>query len=131
VLHRDATLGQDDPANLLGAQRTNGKPLVVPGPGRNGWSAQPYAAGLGELLLSGRGERSRSHRGHPRLLSAPAVVGEAEPGAGVESFTLLGTVPAPDLRVDPARRPTSPPFVGERMTPCPRAGCGKSARPVR
>ena len=51
------------------------------------------------------------------------------PGMGTARFpdeVLYGT-----SGPDPAGSADAQLSVGERMTPCPRAGCGKSARPVR
>ena len=90
-----------------------------------GW--ERWVGELAEAL----GERGLSHRGPPRMLSAPSVAGAAGASAGDESVTLLGAIPAPHLRAGEAGRPTASVLVCERMSPCPRAGCGKPARPVR
>lgn len=77
------------------------------------------------------GERGLSHRERSRMLQASSVAGRTGAGAGFESIALLGNLPAAHLRADQARRPIPPGLACERMIPCPRAGCWKSARPVR
>src|SRR5438132_1270013 len=94
ILCGRAPVGQEDPWDLRGPQRANATALAVPGPGRNGETAQPPVAGLGQLFLSGCGGLSLSPRGHPRVLQAASVAGEAGARAGVGSITLLGTIPA-------------------------------------
>src|SRR5205085_2325427 len=103
-------------------QRANRAALVVPGPGRVGWSPEPHVAGLGQLFQSGRGGRGLSHRGHPRMLSAPSVAGTTGARAGARSITILGTLLASHLWAHQARRPSSWHLVSDRVIPCPRAG---------
>ncbi len=46
-------------------------------------------------------------------------------------FTILRPVPDRTVRPGATAVASAPLPACERMTPCPRAGCGKSARPVR
>src|SRR5436190_5504398 len=54
---------------------------------------------LSNYFSRGSGERSRSHRGRSRVLSAPPVVGTTGASAGFDPFARLGTVPAPHVRI--------------------------------
>lgn len=47
------------------------------------------------------------------------------------NVTILGPLPVPGLACGKAGASHQDFLVGERLRPCPRAGCGKSARPVR
>jgi len=67
----------------------------------------------------------------PRLPEAPSVVGAEAQSAGVEVVTLRGPLPARYAGPPSAPAAAQQPLVCERVKPCPRAGCGKTARPVR
>jgi len=72
-----------------------------------------------------------SSRGRARdSTAAPVVVREAQ-GAGSGVLTLPRQIPGRDARSGAAPCAHAHPPVGESVTPCPRAGCGKPARPVR
>src|SRR5437667_126248 len=94
-------------------------------------AAQSKADWVVELLLPGIGESrvSGSEQSYPR--SAASMAAGQAPMVGPGMPCLFGT--ASLSRVGPDRfGVANPPLpVGEGMTPCPRAGCGKSARPVR
>ena len=94
--------------------------------------AEPDAARLGELLLSGPRQP-----GLPGDRSATLRYGSASGCVRKHKVRDAGAARYPrslPVRGAWARRvcgATAQRSVGERMRPCPRAGCGKSARPVR
>src|ERR1700704_2931439 len=98
---------------------------------RAGEEVEPHAARMGELLRS----RHR-HQGIPgdrqlhRCAGAPVVAvkaqGQATQGRSVSTLAPLRALPARTPVPAWARR-----AVGEGVKSCPRAGGGKSARPVR
>ena len=98
---------------------------------RAGGSVEPRASRMGQLLQC---------RHHPQSVSrarqlhgcavAPVAPIQAQ-GQATQGRELSTLAP---LRALPARTPDpawSRPVVGEGVTSCPRAGCGKSACPVR
>src|SRR6516225_7142511 len=97
---------------------------------RAGGQVEPRAARLGELLRSWLSQQgvSGARQLHRRAV-APVVALQAQ-GQGTQGRDLSTLAP---LRVLRARTPEPAGArrgVGEGVTSCPRAGCGKSARPV-
>ena len=92
---------------------------------------EPRPARLGELL-SGRDDppglpcARQLHRYAVAPVAAPQVQGQATPGRDVSPLAPLRALRARPPDPTWARR-----AVGEGVTSCPRAGCGKSACPVR
>ena len=73
------------------------------------------------------------YEGERRLLSGQVDGLGARPSASATGPDGKA-IPPPDLGAAPPRTPRtawSGPVVGEGVTSCPRAGCGKSACPVR
>ena len=66
---------------------------------------------------------------HTRQTAPPVVAREAQ-GAGAGNGTLPRRVPVPGAGAGPAPRADAQLSVGESVSPCPKAGCGKTARPV-
>src|SRR5260370_32491290 len=88
--------------------------------------------GVGQLLLLGQRQSRLSAGDGAHLLKASSVAGAEASGAANESFTLHVHISAPGSGAGMAARATASAFlVGELLSPRPRAGCGKSARPVR
>ena len=92
---------------------------------------EPDAAGLGELLLSGTGQPGLPSHRPPR-----AAIGSASGFAGSTRCKSRGRHDSPTSTCTTIG-PDSPDAddaelsVGEGVSSCPRAGCGKTARPVR
>ncbi len=91
---------------------------------------QPQASGVVELLSNRAGEQSLSRRGPTRGRQAATVVVPQAQGAGGGDDTLPGSIPVREAEVDSARSATAQLRVGERVRSCPKAGRGKTARPV-
>ena len=96
-----------------------------------GAAVEPRPARLGELL-SGRDDppglpcARQLHRYAVAPVAAPQVQGQATPGRDVSPLAPLRA-----LRTRPPDPTWARRAVGEGMRSCPRAGCGKSACPVR
>ena len=131
-----ATVPEEDSPTVRIASRADPPKHDAVGPQGTGGATQPPFAGLGQLLLPGPGASSlpccRSLHHGP----APPVVVSQAWGADVRIPPRILT----STCITNSGWSTSPslpqPSVGESMTkptrnPCPRAGCGKSARPVR
>ena len=102
---------------------------TAPGSGE-GILAESLTFRLVELLLSGTGKQSLPCSGPTCLPEAtPVAVCEAK-GAGPGNLTLPRRVPVSKSRAHKAGRADAQLLVGEGVIPCPKAGCGKSARPV-
>ena len=69
-------------------------------------------------------------RGSTRAQQAASMAVSEAQGAGQGARTLPRCIPAPGAGPDPAPGADAQLSVGERVSPCPKAGCGKSARPV-
>ncbi len=115
--------------------RSNGGAPGVDGRGFAEIESYGVARWLGELAeelrdLSGSCEQSLPSRGYPRSVSASSMVVCQAQGPGSWNLTLPGRIPGPDAGAGEAPVADAQLPVGERMKPCPKAGCGKSARPV-
>src|SRR5207249_10962363 len=75
----------------------------------------PTKAGKSQAALPAQAKRARSRR----------------LGCEVGRVTRRGPLSARDVGPTVAPAMSCPTLVGESMRPCPRAACGKSARPVR
>ena len=96
-----------------------------------GRQVEPRAARMGELLP--RRHRQQSVPGARQLGSyavAPVVALQAQ-GQATQGRDLSPLAPLRALRSRTPERAWAQRAVGEGVTSCPRAGCGKSARPVR
>jgi len=60
----------------------------------------------------------------------PTVVASQAQGVGFGNLTVSRRDPVPGAEPGSALRANSRLSVGERVSPCPKAGCGKTARPV-
>src|SRR5262245_30536681 len=123
------TVGEEGPPRLrrdLGEHRAT---HVIAVSREDGRAAKPDVGWLGELLLPGVGQPGLSCDRSARVSSAASVVVRQTQGAGTRDGTILVRTPVPATAVATAWH--ADPFVGESLSPCPRAGCGKSARPVR
>src|SRR5207253_2379952 len=98
---------------------------------RTSREAQPKVEWLGQLLLYGScGPSLRAgDETHPSS-AAPVAVSQAQ-GAERGVCTLPQCLSARPTGPGPVECDAAPPAVGEGMSSCPRAGCGKPARPVR
>src|ERR1700746_2321608 len=98
---------------------------------RAGGQVEPRAARLGELLRSWLSHESIS--GARQLYSravAPVVALQVQ-GQATQGRDLSTLAPLRALRSRTPDRPWAQRAMGEGVTSCPRAGCGKSACPVR
>src|SRR5262249_45600151 len=98
---------------------------------RAGNPPQPPVGGVGELLLPGAGQPGLSSDRSARVPSAASVVVCQAQGTGPRDRTLPGRTPVPGAGSSPTQRADVHLLVGEGMSPCPRAGWGKPACPVR
>jgi hypothetical protein len=131
-LSRHATGGQEASGVVSEAERADLLAAVVAaGRRRNGGPAELHSAGLGQLFLSWDGQPGLSQRDNPRLLSAASVVAAEASSAEAVVVTLRGPSSAREAGSPSTPAATVPPFVGDGVRLGPRAGCGKSARPVR
>ena len=103
----------------------------MPGHRKAGGQVEPDAAGMGELL-SGRHRQQgisgtrQLHRG----AVAPVVACQAQ-GQATKRRDLSTSASLRALRARASDCARKQPAVGESMMSCPRAGCGRSACPVR
>ena len=98
---------------------------------RAGGQVEPHAARMGELLRSRH--RQQSVSGARQLHScavAPVVALQAQ-GQATQGRDLSTLAPLRALRARTPDRAWARRVVGEGVKSCPRAGCGKSACPVR
>ena len=97
------------------------------------WSAsQPAVAWVGELLLPGPVYAAyRQVKAHTCCRLRQWLGGSTTCRGRVGHATPTATCMRSWGWCDCSARSVPPPAVGERLSPCPRAGCGKSARPVR
>ena len=112
-------------------QRDDQLPLGTLGPRRDGGPTQPHITRLGQLFLAGFGEPSLSSCGPSRSGAAPPVVVSQAQAVGKGNHPFPRTVCVRRTGARRAPSATTQPSVGESVIPCPRAGCGKTARPVR
>src|SRR5262249_6770112 len=129
-LYRGPAVGQEGPGAVPGASRADRPTVAMAGTGGGCGAPQPPAGRLGELLLPGDGHGGLRQGDSPCLPSAPSVAGAEVQSAGVEMVTLLGPLPARGAGAAAAPATAARLLACERMSPCPRAGCGNSARPV-
>ncbi len=129
-VYRHPPVAQGAPAAVPPDQRDDRPRVDVRRGRRSGRSAQPAAGWLVELLPTRTGEQGLSERGQPHAPSAPTVAVRQAQGAGSGNFTLSRAVLVPQAGPGPAHGADTQLSVGERVSPCPKAGCGKSARPV-
>ena len=88
--------------------------------------------GWAQLLLSRPVTEPTSACRSTHVRTAPPVAVSQASGAGAGTARYPRRVSATTSSDwSSSMRRTAPPAVGERVNPCPRAGCGKSARPVR
>ena len=111
-------------------QRADGAPHGLEASRRRGGTAQPDAVGMGRLLLprSGRQVVPGARRAHPT--SAPLVVVSEAQARRQGDDPLPRRVSIRQVGTRTPGRDDARPSVGEGMIP-ERAGCGKTARPVR
>ena len=96
-----------------------------------GGSPEQETGRVGELLLAGAGQQGLSRRGQPRAASAPPLAVSEAPGGGSRDVTVSRRIPPPNSGPEPPGGSKTQLRVSDSMSPCPRAGCGKSACPVR
>ena len=77
-----------------------------------------------------RKSKRLSSRGLTHGAQAATVVAYEAQGAGTGNDTLPGRIPVPEAESDSARSATAQLHVGDSVSSCPKAGCGKTARPV-
>ena len=131
VLHRDEAVGEEDRPPQAGDQRPDEPEMVLDGCRRPSGATEPDASGLVELLLPRPGQCLVSSHRPPRAASAPSVAsGEAQAEESGD-VTVPRSVPARRAGSGPLERPSEDLPVGESVSSCPRAGCRKTARPVR
>src|SRR5215470_12494198 len=96
-----------------------------------GGRVEPRAARLGELLSSWLSQQgvSGARQLHSRAV-APVVALQAQ-GQAMQGRDVPTLAPLRALRSRTPDRAWAQRAVGEGVTSCPRAGCGKSASPVR
>src|SRR5262245_25778120 len=101
--------------------------------GRRGPSeaTEPDSSGVVELLLPRPCQRLVSSRRPPRAAPAPSVAAWEAQAAEPGDVTLPHPVPPRGAGPGLLERPHEELPMGEGMSSCPRAGCGKTARPVR
>jgi hypothetical protein len=92
---------------------------------------QPDDWRLGQLLLPRSCQRSLSRRGRTCAQSAASMALQEAQDARTGQIPLSRCVPASNAGPDPAQQADGKLPVGRHMKSSPRAGCGKSARPVR
>ena len=98
---------------------------------RDGAEVKPHATRMGELLRSGRRHQSvPGDRQLHRYAVAPVVAHQAQ-GQAMQGRDLSTLAPLWALRARTPNRAWARRAVGEGVKSCPRAGCGKSACPVR
>ncbi len=83
-----------------------------------------------ERWLGERTEQSLWERGSPRPLSAPYVVAPQAQSTGKGDDTIPLHIPVRGVGSGSTRWAYAQLSVGESVSPCPKAGCGKTARPV-
>jgi len=99
--------------------------------GVDGATFEDIEASGREAWLGGLARPSVSSRGRARADAASPVAAPEEPKRRPGDDTLPRRVPVRRPGTHPPQCPDEQPPVGEGLTPRPRAGCGKSARPVR
>ena len=98
---------------------------------RAGGQVEPHAARMGELLRSRHRHQSvPGDRQLHRCAVAPVVAHQAQ-GQATQGRDLSTLAPLRALRARTPDRAWARRAVGEGVRSCPRAGCGKSACPVR
>ena len=108
------------------------RPAVAMDGGRGArGSTEPEASGLVELLLPRPGEPRPTVPSIGTLPAAPPVVVRQAQGEEPGDVTIPRPAPVRGTGAGSPERPDARLPVGERVSSCPRAGCGKSARPVR
>ena len=132
VLHRDAPVGEEDRAPS--GRDPRDRPTAV-----GCWTeVEDRVARLNRLLLGWSnyfclGPVSRAYRAvdrHVRQSASPVALRQAQ-GEDPGDVTVPRSVPVRRVGADPPERTDEELPVGESMSSCPRAGCGKTACPVR
>src|SRR4051812_6087210 len=118
-------------ATLSRDQRTDRSPLGQARRAGADLSAQQETGGLGELLLPGPGPQGVSGRGQAHLSPAPSVVAFQAPEPDPGILTLFQRVAPRATGPGSPQGPETRLLVGEGVSSCPRARCGKTARRVR
>src|SRR5512135_247162 len=131
VLYRDTPVGEEDRAPSGRDPRDHRPPLVVDGSRGPSGATEPAAAGVVELLLP-RPREPGVPCPRPALLqsASPVALRQAQ-GEDPGDITVPRSVPVRRVGADPPERTDEELPVGESMSSCPRAGCGKTACPVR
>jgi group II intron reverse transcriptase/maturase len=124
-------VAEEHQAPLRRDPRRNGATHAGPISRRNGQASQLEAPRVGQLLPSRAGHPGLSDRGSARQLSAAPVVEQKASGGQQGNQTVPRSVPLQRAGTGPPHAADARPAVGEGMMARPRAGCGKSARPVR
>ena len=128
---RHASVEEEPPAHGSQDPCDDGDFDDVAGDHGVGAAVEPRPARLGEVL-SGRDDppglpcARQLHRYAVAPVAAPQVQGQATPGRDVSPLAPLRA-----LRTRPPDPTWARRAVGEGVRSCPRAGCGKSACPVR
>lgn len=94
-------------------------------------AVEPNAAGPGQLLLFGSGQQGVSGSRRPCYPSAASVALQEAQGRQRRYLPVLGRAPVSRTGARSSADAHAEASVGEGMMSCPRAGCRKSARPVR
>lgn len=126
----DQAVDEDDRAGVWRDQRADETTMGVHRQRGTSGENQPQARRLVELLPTRTGEQSLSSRGPTHGPKAATVVAQEAQGAGTGNDTLPGCIPVPEAELDSARSANAQLRVGESVRSCPKAGCGKIARPV-
>ena len=93
--------------------------------------AESRSARLGELLPSRNGQPSLSRDRQLHRDAVASVATRQAQGQTARGQELSTLAPVRGLRSRTSDRARAWPVVGESVRSCPRAGCGKSACPVR
>ena len=112
-------------------QRGDDPPHDMDGGRGDGGATQPKACGLGPVLLFGAGRQSVSGGPSPHHAAATPVARHQAQGSPRRIQMLSCLLPPPDFGVGRTAEAETELSVGDDVMSCPRAGCGKSACPVR
>src|SRR5712692_5255940 len=96
-----------------------------------GGQAEPHAARLGELLSSRHRQPRIPGAGQLHRYAVTPVVAQQAQGQAAPGRELSTLAPLRALRSRTPNPAWARPVVDEGVMSCPRAGCGRSARPVR
>src|SRR5215472_9047551 len=131
ALHRDETVGEEDRPPQAGDQRPDQSEMALDGRRRPSGATEPDPSGMVELLLPRPRQCLVSSHRPPRAGAAPSLASEEAQAEESGDDTVPRSVPARRAGPGPLERPSEDLPVGESVTSCPRAGCRKTARPVR